>query len=62
MRPSFLRKIFMLPVHVALKLCKPYQAIEESEVSLLRAAIFHTLINTCVEIFIEQKYFFASSA
>ncbi|HKV24429.1 MAG TPA: hypothetical protein VJN93_07540 [Candidatus Acidoferrum sp.] len=47
---------------VAQKLCKPHQLIEESEVSWRSLPIFHTLINTSVEILISQKYFFRSSA
>jgi hypothetical protein len=46
----------------ALKLCKQEQAVEESEVTVCRRTLFHTLINTCVENLIEQKCFFASSA
>ncbi|MGB2670207.1 MAG: hypothetical protein WAO11_05740, partial [Candidatus Acidiferrum sp.] len=38
------------------------QDVEESAVSVHRRAIFHTLINTCVENLISQKYFFMSSA
>jgi len=47
---------------LALKLCKQLQRIEESAVSYQRDAIFHTLINTCVENLILQKYFSSSSA
>jgi hypothetical protein len=46
----------------ALKLCKQEQAVEESAVSRERDPIFHTLINTCVENLILQKYFSSSSA
>jgi hypothetical protein len=44
------------------KLCKPEQHVEASEVSWQCDAIFHTLINTCVENLISQKYFLSSSA
>jgi hypothetical protein len=47
---------------VALKLCKPEQAVEESELSRECEPIFHTLINICVENLILQKYFLSSSA
>jgi hypothetical protein len=47
---------------VALKLCKQQQHVEESEVSWRRELIFHTLINTCVENLILQKYILSSSA
>jgi len=43
-------------------LCKQQQAVEESTVSPQRDPIFHTLINTCVENLILQKYFSSSSA
>jgi hypothetical protein len=46
----------------ALKLCKPQQPVEESEVSSQQRMIFHKLINTCVENLIVQKYFLQSSA
>jgi hypothetical protein len=46
----------------ALKLCKQDQAVEESAVNRLRDPIFHTLINTCVENLILQKYFSTGSA
>jgi hypothetical protein len=46
----------------ALKLCKQEQAVEESVVSCERDPIFHTLINTCVENLISQKYYSSSSA
>jgi hypothetical protein len=36
--------------------------VEASAVSWQRDAIFHTLINTCVENLILQKYFLSSSA
>jgi hypothetical protein len=38
------------------KWCKPVQTTEKAVVSLREATIFHTLINTCVENFTEQKY------
>jgi len=47
---------------VALELCKQEQCIEESEVSCQSEAIFHTLINNCVENLILQKYILKSSA
>jgi hypothetical protein len=47
---------------IALKLCKPEQHVEASEVSWQDDTIFHTLINTCVENLILQKYFLSSSA
>jgi hypothetical protein len=47
---------------IALKLCKQYQTVEESEVSSHRRPNFHTLINNCVENLIVQKYFSCSSA
>jgi DNA-binding FadR family transcriptional regulator len=46
----------------ALKLCKQEQAVEESAVSGECDPIFHTLINTCVENLIWQKYFSLTSA
>jgi hypothetical protein len=47
---------------IALKLCKQEQPVEASEVSWQADTIFHTLINTCVENLILQKYFLSSSA
>jgi hypothetical protein len=47
---------------IALKLCKQEQAVEESELSRQGEPIFHTLINTCVENLILQKYVLSSSA
>jgi hypothetical protein len=38
------------------KWCKPLQGTEKSVVSPRETAIFHRLINTCVENFTEQKY------
>jgi hypothetical protein len=46
----------------ALKLCKQQQHVEESEVSWQCDPIFHTLINTCVENLMLQKYILLSSA
>ena len=50
------RKIFRQKI-IALELCKQHQRVEESEVSWQPEPIFHTLINTCVENLIVQKYF-----
>jgi len=47
---------------IALKLCKQEQPVEESELSRQGEPIFHTLINTCVENLILQKYVLSSSA
>jgi len=47
---------------IALKLCKQEQPVEESELSRQGGSIFHTLINTCVENLILQKYVLSSSA
>jgi len=44
------------------KLCKQEQVVEGSELTEESTALFHTLINTCVENLIVQKHFFASSA
>jgi hypothetical protein len=44
------------------KLCKQEQAVEEGAVNGQGDPIFHTLINTCVENLILQKYFPSSSA
>jgi hypothetical protein len=46
----------------ALKLCKQEQRVEESEVSWQCDPIFHTLINTCVENLILEKYILLGSA
>jgi hypothetical protein len=47
---------------LALKWCKPHKSVEEREVSWRDDAVFHKLINTCVENLISQKYFFVRSA
>jgi hypothetical protein len=44
------------------ELCKPEKSVEEREVSWRRSRDFHMLINTCVEILTEKKYFNGKSA
>lgn len=56
------RRNFSLSKPAALKLCKQDQHVEECAVSRVRSSIFHTLINTCVENLILQKYSYKSSA
>jgi hypothetical protein len=48
--------------YFALKQCKAEQSTEKRVVSPTRRALFHKLINTCVENFTEQKYSSKSSA
>jgi hypothetical protein len=47
---------------VALKWCKADQDTENRVVSLRQCALFHKLINTCVENLTELKYFLRVSA
>lgn len=57
-----LRSTSPLTKSIALKLCNQDQPVEESELMAQGLPIFHTLINTCVENLIAQKYFLQSSA
>ncbi len=54
-------KIFMQGV-AAHKWCKELQDTENRVLSVLRPALFHKLINTCVENFTRLKYFSRDSA
>jgi hypothetical protein len=47
---------------VAQDLCNPHHFVEETQVSFRSTPLFHKLINTCVENFTLQKYFFLASA
>jgi hypothetical protein len=47
---------------VAHKWCNEEKSVEGLEVSVERAGDFHTLINTCVEILMQRKYFLPTSA
>ena len=47
---------------VAQKWCKEEKLVEALEVNYERGSLFHKLINTCVENFTCEKYFFSNSA
>jgi hypothetical protein len=56
------KKSWLCEQTVAQDLCNPYHVVEERQVSFRSTPLFHKLINTCVENFTLQKYFFPASA